>query len=166
VNDRRFPVYDHLVQIQGGTRVRLRVHLEVVGGETIEDGVLEYSHGSGKMLPGLESALEGLEPGAKKQGVLKAREAFGNPALSPHKKMGRGDFPAGARLEAGERFAARGVNGLEVVLSVVSVAGDTIDVQLLHALAEKDIAYQVEILAVTDPVPPPMPADALAIEDA
>jgi FKBP-type peptidyl-prolyl cis-trans isomerase 2 len=158
-------LYDPGVQIQTGKRVRIRVHLEAVGGATIEDSVVEYIHGSGKMLPGLESALVGLEQGSNKGGVLPAEQAFGNPALSPHKRMKRAEFPADARLKAGERFAAKGANGLEVVLFIDRMEGDDVDVQLLHPLADKDIKYTVEVLSVTDPQPPPVPAEALPLED-
>jgi FKBP-type peptidyl-prolyl cis-trans isomerase 2 len=161
-------VYDVPVQIETGRRVRLRVHLEVVGGETLEDSVVEYIQGSGKMLPGLEKLLTGLEQGAKEAGVLKAVDAFGNPALSPHKKMKRDEFPAEAQLKAGERFAAKGVNGVDVVLLVdrLDNDGQDVDVQLLHPLADKDIKYALEVLSVTDPAPPPMPAEALKLDDA
>jgi FKBP-type peptidyl-prolyl cis-trans isomerase 2 len=159
-------VYDRAVQVQSGKRVRIRVHLEAVGGATIEDSLVEYIQGSGKMLPGLESALVGLAPGSSKGGVLPAKQAFGNPALSPHKKMKRAEFPADARLKTGERFAAKGANGLEVVLYINRIDGDDVEVQLLHPLADKDIKYDVEVLSVTDPEPPPVPADALKLDDA
>jgi FKBP-type peptidyl-prolyl cis-trans isomerase 2 len=142
------------------------VHLAVVGGDTLEDSVVEYIQGSGKMLPGLEAALAGLESGAKKDGVLKAKDAFGDPVHSPHKAMKRGDFPAEAKLKTGERFAAKGASGLDVILLINKIEGDTVDVQLLHPLADKDIAYKVEVLSVTDTAPPPMPAEALKLEDA
>jgi len=159
-------VYDPLVQIEKGKRVRIRVHLAVVGGETIEKSVVEYIQGGGKMLPGLEATLQGLEKGAKKEGVLTSKDAFGNPALSPHKKMKRSEFPKDAQLKAGERFAAKGVNGLDVVLAIDKIEGEDVDVQLLHPLADKDIKYDVEVLSVTDPAPPPVPAEALKIEEA
>jgi FKBP-type peptidyl-prolyl cis-trans isomerase 2 len=155
-----------LVQIEKGRRVRIRVHLAVVGGDTLEKSVVEYIQGGGKMLPGLEAALQGLEKGAKKEGVLKAKEAFGNPALSPHKKMKRSEFPKDAQLKAGERFAAKDLQGSDVVLAIEKVDGDTIDVQLMHALGDKDISYDVEVLNVTDPAPPPVPVEALKIEEA
>jgi FKBP-type peptidyl-prolyl cis-trans isomerase 2 len=159
-------VYDGGVQIETGRRVRLRVHLEVVGGETLEDSVVEYIQGSGKMLPGLEKLLLGLQQGAKEAGVLRATEAFGDPVHSPHKKMKRAEFPAEAQLKSGERFAAKGVNGVDVILLINRVDADEVDVQLLHPLADKDIKYAVEVLSVTDPAPPPMPAEALKLDDA
>jgi FKBP-type peptidyl-prolyl cis-trans isomerase 2 len=154
------------VKIENGRRVRIRVHLAVAGGETLEKSVVEYIQGGGKMLPGLEAALLGLEKGAKKEGTLKAKDAFGNPALSPHKKMKRTEFPADAKIVAGERFAAKGVNGVDVVLLIDKVAGEDVDVQLLHALGDKDITYDVEVLSVTDPAPPPVPVEAMKIEEA
>ena len=144
----------------------MRVHLAVVGGGTIEDSVVEYIQGSGKMLPGLEAALQGLASGAKKQGVLRAAEAFGDPVHSTQKTMKRAEFPQQAQLVAGERFTAKGVNGVDVVLLIHEIKGEEVIVQLLHPLADKDLEYSVEVLSVTDPHPPPVPADALKVEDA
>jgi FKBP-type peptidyl-prolyl cis-trans isomerase 2 len=158
--------YIRRMQIADGKRVRLRAHLEVVGGQKLEDSVVEYIQGSGKMLPGLEDLLTGLEQGAKKAGVLPAKQAFGNPTHSPHKQMKRAEFPDGAPLKAGERFTAKGVNGVDVVLFIHKLEGDDVDVQLLHPLADQDIQYDVEVLSVTDPAPPPVPAEALNLEDA
>ena len=153
------------MRIEPGKRVRIGVHLAAVGGGTIEESEVEYVQGSGKMLPGLESALAGLESGAKKEGVLKAKDAFGDPVHSPHKAMKRGDFPREAKLKAGERFAAKGPGGVDVVLLINAIDGDSVKVQLLHPLADKDIAYKVTVLRVTDTAPPPMPVEALELDE-
>jgi hypothetical protein len=87
--DARRPVYSGSVKISAGVRVRLKVHLSVVGGETLEKSVVEFIQGGGTMLPGVERLLDGLEKGAKKKGVLKAKDAFGDPKLAPIKKMKR-----------------------------------------------------------------------------
>ena len=159
-------MYDWRVQIDTGRRVRIRVNLAIDGGEPIETNVVEYIQGDGKMLRGLEAVLQGLESGAKKAGVLTAKEAFGNPAFSPHKQMKRAEFPHEARIEVGERFTAKGINGVDVVLAIDKIVGDDVDVRLLHPLGDKDIRYDVEVLSVTDPLPPPVPAEALALEEA
>jgi FKBP-type peptidyl-prolyl cis-trans isomerase 2 len=158
--------YRHVVKISPGVRVRLKVHLAVVGGDTLEKSVVEYIHGGGTMLPGLERVLQGLEPGAKKEGVLKAKDAFGNPSMHPAKKMKRAEFPKDAKLNLGARFAAKGLDGVtDVVLAIEKLAGDDVEVRLVHPLADKDIRYECEVMAVTDPKPPPLPAKALKLED-
>src|SRR3954466_4506758 len=119
------------------------------------------------MLPGLEALLEGLEPGAKRDGVLKAKDAFGNQAMHPLKKMKRTDFPKGAELKEGEKLVAQGSDKshMNVILQIVKVAGDDVDVRLVHPLADKDLKYSLEVINVTAPIPPPLPAKALKLEE-
>lgn len=153
------------MKIEKGRRVRLKVEL-ASGAEVIEKSVVEFVHGGGTMLPGLEALLIGLEQGAKRDGVLPAKQAFGDPALHPIKSIPRSEFPADAELAPGTRFAAKGAdNGLDVVLQIEKVSGDVVETRLVHPLADKDLTYKLEVMQVTDPRPPPMPAAALRLEE-
>jgi FKBP-type peptidyl-prolyl cis-trans isomerase 2 len=155
------------VKIEKGRRVKLKVDLKVAGGQQLEKSTVEYIQGGGTMLPGLETILDGLEKGAKHSGVLKAKDAFGNSAMHPLKKMKRSEFPADAKLVEGEKLVAASADKahMNVILQIVKVAGDDIDVRLVHPLAEKDIQYSVEVVQVSDPRPPPVPAEALELEE-
>ena len=94
------------MKIEKGRRVKLKVDLSVAGGQQLEKSTVEYVQGAGSMLSGLEAVLEGLEKGAKRDGTLKAKDAFGNPAMHPLKKMKRSDFPKDAKLTEGEKLIA------------------------------------------------------------
>ena len=155
------------VKIEKGRRVKLKVDLSVAGGQQLEKSTVEYIHGGGSMLPGLEAILDGLEKGASRAGVLKAKDAFGNPAMHPLKKMKRSDFPKDAPLKEGEKLVAAGADKahMNVILQIVKVTGDDVDVRLVHPLAEKDLKYAVEVVQVSDPRPPPMPGAALELEE-
>jgi len=145
--------------------VTVKVELAVVGGATLEKSTVEYIHGGGTMLPGLEAVLAGLEKGAKREGVIKAKDAFGNPAMHPLKQLKRTEFPKDVKVQVGEKFAAKGANDMNVVLRIEKVTGDDVEVRLVHPLAEKDIKYSAEIIQVSDPRPPPVPAEALELEE-
>ncbi|MEJ7598687.1 MAG: FKBP-type peptidyl-prolyl cis-trans isomerase [Kofleriaceae bacterium] len=155
------------MKIENGNRVTVKVDLSVVGGASLEKSTVEYIQGSGTMIPGLETVLAGLEKGAKRDGVIKAKDAFGAASMQPPlKKMKRSEFPADAKLTAGEQFTAKGMNGgMDVVLKIETIKGDDIDVRLGHPLADKDIKYSVEVVQVSDPRPPPMPVAALELEE-
>ena len=140
----------------------LKVDLSVVGGAQLEKNTVEYIQGSGTMLPGLEKVLEGVEKGAKREGVLKPKDAFG--AQQPTKKLKRSEFPTDAKLATGEKLVGKAENGMNVVLLIEKIAGDEVEVRYLHPLAEKEIKYVVEVVQVSDPRPPPMPAQALELE--
>jgi FKBP-type peptidyl-prolyl cis-trans isomerase 2 len=157
--------YRGIVKIEKGRRVRLKVRLQVVGGDVLEQSVVEYFQGAGTMLTGVEKAVEGMAAGEKKEGVIPAREAFGNPAGQPRKTLPRSEFPKDAKLEKGTEFAAKAENGQDVVLLVEEAREKEVVVRLVHGLAKKDISYQVEVLSVTDPTPPPLPASAVVEEE-
>jgi FKBP-type peptidyl-prolyl cis-trans isomerase 2 len=156
------------VKIEKGRRVTLKVDLKVAGsGQQLEKSTVEFIQGAGKMLPGLEALLEGLEKGAQHTGVLKAKDAFGNPAMHPVKRMKRSEFPKDAKIVEGEKLVAASADKskMNVILQIVKVSGDDIDVRLVHPLAEKDIQYSFEVVQVSDPRPPPVPADALDLKE-
>jgi FKBP-type peptidyl-prolyl cis-trans isomerase 2 len=156
------------VKIEKGRRVTVKVDLSIVGGDPLEKNTVEYVQGGGTMLPGLEAVLEGLEKGAKKEGVIKAKDAFGNAKMHPTKTMKRNEFPKDLKLKEGERFTAKGVNGgMDVVLQLEKIKGDDIEVKLVHPLADKDIKFSAEVIQVRDPraAPPPLPAAALELEE-
>ena len=152
------------MKIEKGRRVKLKVDLSVAGGQQLEKNTVEYVQGAGTMLPGLEKVLEGLEPGAKRDGVLKPKEAFA--AMSPSKVMKRSEFPKDAKLTKGDKLVAAGADKahMNVIIEIVDVKGDDVSVRLLHPLAEKEIKYAVEVVQVSDPRPPPVPAEALDLE--
>lgn len=151
------------MKIAKGMKVTLKVDLSVAGGQQLEKNQVEFVYGSGAMLSGLEAVLLGLEKGAKREGTLKAKDAFGNPAMHPLKKMKRTEFPKDLDLKIGEKLVAKGVNDMNVIMKIEKVSGDEVDVRLVHPLAEKDIKYAVEVVGVRPPppAPPPPPADAV-----
>jgi FKBP-type peptidyl-prolyl cis-trans isomerase 2 len=153
------------VKIEKGCRVTVKVDLAVAGGAALEKSTVEYIHGAGTMLPGIEAVLAGLEKGAKREGVIKAKDAFGNPSMHPLKKMKRSEFPKDLKFQVGEQLVAKGVNNMNVVLRIEAVNGDEVEVRLVHPLADKDIKYAVEVVQVSDPRPPPVPAQALELEE-
>jgi FKBP-type peptidyl-prolyl cis-trans isomerase 2 len=158
------------VKIEKGRRVTLKVDISVAGGQQLEKKTLEFVQGSGPMLPALERILEGLQAGDKREGVLKAKEAFGSPEVQariPLKKMKRSEFPKDAKLTVGERMVAAGADKahMNVILEIAKVTGDDVDVKLIHPLADKDLKYSIEVVAVRDTRPPPVPVEALDLKE-
>ena len=132
------------MKIAKGLSVRIEYELKVKHGDVIESsaksGPLRYTHGEGKMLPGLEKRLEGLAPGDERKGEIPAREAFGTEDSLPLKEMARRDFPAGALPKPGLVFEAKGPRGETVSFKVVAANEKNVTVRLLHPLVGRDIS--------------------------
>jgi len=151
------------VEIAKNRRVRIKIKLQVEDGDVLEESAVEYFHGTGHMLEGLEEALEGLVAGDSKSGLIPADKAFGGEAHRHSKVILRSEFPADATLEVGQSFMA-GAAGQEVRIEVVEIGEDEIKTVLCHPLADKNILFEAEVLSVSDPTPPPMPSDVLGEE--
>jgi FKBP-type peptidyl-prolyl cis-trans isomerase SlyD len=150
------------MKIAAGLSVQIEYELSIKGGDVIESsarsGPLRYVQGQGKMLPGLESRLVGMEPGDEKRGEIPAREAFGSEDTLPIKEMPRGDFPKDAKLEPGSVFEAKSPTGEALRLKIVSATSAVVKARLLHPLVGRDLVFRVKVLAVSDPSrPPPAP---------
>ena len=150
------------MKIAKGLAVQIEYELSIKGGDVIESsqrsGPLRYVQGQGKMLPGLESRLLGLQPGDEKSGEIPAREAFGSEDTLPVKEMARKDFPKDAKLEAGSVFEAKSPTGEPLRLKIVSATTDKVKARLLHPLVGRDLSFRVKVLSVSDPRrPPPAP---------
>ncbi len=159
------------MKVARGLSVRVEYELKVKGGEVIESskksGPLTYVQGGGKMLPGFEKQIDGLEAGQEKRGVIAARDAFGTEESLPVSTIPTKEFPAAEKLEVGRIFQAKGPTGQPIAFKVVSVGAEQAEVRFLHPLVGKDIEYFVKVLGVEDPkhkhAPPPPPAEALGI---
>jgi len=164
------------MNVAKGNLVRITFELKVKGGDVIEssekNGPIDYVHGDGKLLPGLEKRLEGMSVGEERSGVIPATEAFGTESQMPTKKLQRKTFPAGTKVEPGLLFEAKGQSGQNLNFKVIEVKGDDVTVRLLHPLMGKDLEYKVKVIVIDDPkakkrestAPPPPPADALGIK--
>jgi FKBP-type peptidyl-prolyl cis-trans isomerase SlyD len=145
------------MKVSAGHGVRIEVELKVKGGEVIESssksGPIEYRHGSGQMLVGLEKRLEGLEPGAEKSGVLAPEEAFGTEESQPTMKLPRSEFPKDAKITPGDRFEAKGKTGAPMALRVIEVDENVVTAKVVHPLAGKEIEFKVKIVSVKPPLP-------------
>jgi FKBP-type peptidyl-prolyl cis-trans isomerase SlyD len=151
------------MKVSAGSGVRIEVELKVKGGDVIESssksGPIEYRHGNGQMLMGLEKLLEGLEPGAEKSGVLAPEDAFGTEESQPTMQLPRAEFPKDAKITQGERFEAKGPTGSPMMLRVIEVDEKFVTAKVVHPLAGKEIEFKVKIVSVKPPLPtkPPPP---------
>jgi len=171
---RSLPLSSVLVKIEKDRVVAITYSLTNQAGEVIEDsakrgGPLRFVFGYSPLLPGMEKHLEGLEKGQNKEIDLSPAEAFGDEASGVEGQIGRGEFPASAKLEAGTKFEAQLPDGGGPVRIVVTaVEGDVVKVRYQHPLAGQRVkatvavvdvrnATQTEMLTGEVEVPPPVP---------
>jgi FKBP-type peptidyl-prolyl cis-trans isomerase SlyD len=112
-----------------------------------------YLHGSGQIIPGLESALLGSLVGTKKQVRIEPKDAYGEVDENLVTEVSRKNFPPGQALEVGMKFAAEVEDGESVVFTITGLEGERVAIDGNHPLAGETLQFEVEVLSVRDATP-------------
>ena len=143
-------------RIQGGDWVRLHFALHLESGEEIDTtrrgDPAALTIGDGKLLPGFEAVLLGMQAGDDAQIVLEADEAFGLHRQENVQILRRDRFGAefGAdevALEAGLMVSFSGPGG-EIPGVVREIMEEHVEVDFNHPLAGRRIVFDVSIIDV------------------
>lgn len=113
---------------------------------------LEYVHGSGGIIPGLESAMEGKKEGDAFQVVIQAADAYGEKKPEMIQAVPRTNFGGIPKIEVGMQFQARTPHGMHVV-TVVGVDDENVTVDGNHPLAGQTLHFDIAIVGVREAQP-------------
>jgi len=106
--------------------------------------------GEGRVLPGFEKALLGMEVGQTKSISLPVEEAYGHPNPQAVQTMPRSSFPEDYVFEEGAHVQGTNGNGQPVLAKIMSFTGDEVTLDLNHPLAGKDINFEIEIVEIEE----------------
>lgn len=112
-------------------------------------GPLDYIHGQGNLIPGLEKDLEGKKAGDTFKTTIEPQEAYGEVQEDFVVVVERNQFPDDVEIEVGMQFEAGGPDGSRLV-TVTEVDGEKITVDANHPLAGERLHFDVTVVAVRD----------------
>ncbi len=116
-------------------------------------GNLDYIHGQGFLVPGMENALAGKKTGDKIDEMLKAADAFGVYEDAMIFGINRTDFAVSdEELKVGLEFQAE-IKGDVRFCRVDKIEGDKVIINANHPYAGMDIRFEAEILGIREPSP-------------
>lgn len=137
------------MKISKNTVARINYTLRDDSGAVIDSsegcGPFEYLHGNGNLIPGLEAALEGREPGDKFALSIAPKDGYGERDEALIVEIPRARFEDGGKIEAGMKFIA-GTPAGPMQVTVVKADGDKITIDGNHALAGKNLNFEIEVV--------------------
>ncbi|WJV53581.1 peptidylprolyl isomerase [Pectobacteriaceae bacterium CE90] len=124
-----------------------------------EDGVLvdespvsaplDYLHGHGSLISGLEKALEGRDVGERFDVNVGANDAYGNYDENLVQRVPKDVFMGVDELEVGMRFLAETDQG-PVPVEITEVQDEHVVVDGNHMLAGQNLNFNVEVVAIRE----------------
>ena len=110
---------------------------------------LAYIHGSGSIIPGLESALEGKSAGDALAVSVSPQEGYGERDEALTHVVSKDMFNDVEDLEVGMRFQAQSDQGRQV-FSVIKIEEDEVTVDANHPLAGMTLNFDVNVVDIRD----------------
>ena len=135
--------------IQDDTVVSLEYTLQVEGeivDSTGEDEHIQFIQGQGQIISGLESQIYGMSSGESKEVTVPPEEAYGVLDEDALGTVPRDEFPPDMPLEKGVALQLRDQDGESFDAYVESVGKKTVEINLNHPLAGKELFFSVKVL--------------------
>ncbi|WP_309570240.1 peptidylprolyl isomerase [Deinococcus sp.] len=123
-----------------------------VDGEVIDQSEagepLTYLHGHSNIIPGLEKALEGHTTGDNVTVTVAPEDGYGERDEENVEELDRADFEDD--IEIGATYYAQAEDGSVIPFTVMSIEGDTVQVDFNPPLAGETLNFDVTVLGVRD----------------
>ena len=110
---------------------------------------LEFSIGAGNVIPGFESAVEGMAVGESKSIKIDAHDAYGPRHDQLVQEVPREQLPEDMQPEVGMQLQAQGEDGQMMRFVISDVTDETITVDGNHPLAGQALNFDIELVAIS-----------------
>lgn len=109
---------------------------------------LEFTLGTGMVIPGFDAAVTGLEPGESVTKTIPVDDAYGPYNQEMIAEIERQNIPADFELEVGQRLQMQAPGGEAMAVTVTEIKGDMVTLDGNHPLAGQDLTFELELVAI------------------
>ncbi len=126
---------------------KLTVDGEVLD-EAGKDDAIQFLHGHGNIIPGLENELTGLKLGDSKQVSVKPEEGYGLTDNEEIEEISLEDFPEGIVPEVGMELEVKDEDGNDLYGRVLAITDDSVTMDFNHPLAGKTLEFEATVVGL------------------
>jgi FKBP-type peptidyl-prolyl cis-trans isomerase SlyD len=141
------------LKVQNGHVVSMEYTLKVDGvvTDSSEGGEpLEYVHGTGNIIPGLERELTGMALGDSKNVIVAAAEAYGEEDESAFMDVPRDQFPDEIPMKVGIELQVNNQAGQPMFARIDQVGEESVRLNFNHPLAGKELHFSVKVVGLRE----------------
>lgn len=141
-----------MAQAKNGDCVKIhytgKLEDDTVFDSSVNRAPLQFTLGEGKIIPGFEKAIIGMNPGESKTVKIPYDEAYG-----PHRpelvaEIERSRFPEDMKLEVGKEIKLRQPNGRVVAVKIINITEAKVTLDANHPLAGKELSFDIKLVDI------------------
>ena len=109
---------------------------------------IRFTIGSGEVIPGFESAIQGMSAGEKKTETIPSEDAYGERREDLVFTVDRSQMPPDNEVEVGDMLRIGFPDGSSAAVQVAALDGDSVTLDANHPLAGKDLTFELELVSI------------------
>ncbi|MGM0589469.1 MAG: FKBP-type peptidyl-prolyl cis-trans isomerase [Bacteroidota bacterium] len=109
---------------------------------------LEFTLGEGKLIPGFEEAVTGMEVGDVESITIPAKEAYGERRDDLVVEVSKEELPQNAEPEVGMQLELKNQDGQAIPVQITEIKDEVVVLDANHPLAGKDLNFEIELLEI------------------
>ena len=141
-----------MTQVKPGDTVRIHYTGTLADGSTFDSSAgrdpLEFTVGSGQIIPGLDIALPGMAVGDKKVVEVPCAQAYGEADPNARQAVPRAEIPADIPLDLGTQLQVQTPTGQVMQVVVAEVTDTEVTLDANHPLAGHDLTFASELMDI------------------
>jgi peptidylprolyl isomerase len=110
---------------------------------------IEVTIGNGKLIPGFEEGVIGMEVGERKTLGVPPERAFGPWLGQLVIGVAKEEFPGGEIPEIGEQLNVQKEDGSVLQATVIDISEDAVWIDTNHPLAGETLTFDIQLIEVT-----------------
>ncbi len=109
---------------------------------------LEFTVGTGQIIPGLEKAIPGMNVGEKKKVEVPCAEAYGEREPGAMQTVPRDQIPEEIEVKPGLQLQVQTPQGQVMSVTVAEVNESEVTLDANHPLAGRDLTFDIELVEI------------------
>ncbi len=136
---------NNATMIEKNVVVTLDYQLEVDGQE-IDSGPIQFLHGYGNIIPGLEREIEGMQLGEEKEVFVESKDAYGPYDPEMEINVPLSSFPEDFEIKLGHPMRLQDDKGHVFTGVALAISDEIVKINLNHPLAGKNLVFKTTVL--------------------
>jgi len=109
---------------------------------------LEFKIGEGKLIPGFENGVIGMNLNDSKTVKIPFAEAYGEKKPELMIEVDRKQLPEELKPEVGMELVSKSQEGQEQIVKIAEVKDETVVVDANHPLAGENLTFEIELVEI------------------
>lgn len=145
-----------MAQVKDGDTIKIHYTGKLDDGTlfdtSADDEPLEFTVGKHEVIPGMEEAVIGMQPGDEKTITIPSENAYGPYHDEMVVVVNRSEFPEDMELEVDQQLSVMLEDDQSVIVTVTDIADDAVTLDANHPLAGEDLTFEIQLVEIVSPI--------------